>query len=329
MSNKNENDSCPIFKTKIGGQALIEGIMMKGVTKSAMAVRLPNGEIDIEEWENKKPKWFNKAPFIRGIFNFLSSMKEGMDCMTKSAEKSTEGEEEELSKFEEWLSKKLGDKGTTVVMSIAVFIGLLLAIGLFFFLPTLIVSGIQLVVKANWNYRPLAETVIKIGIFVTYIALMSKLNDIRRTFQYHGAEHKTIMCYEKRKELTVENIRKQPRFHPRCGTSFIFIIFIVSIVFYSLLPVGKDFFIALGLHNFLADLAWIAIKLLFLPVIVGISYEIIRIAGRYDNILTRIVSAPGLWMQRLTTKEPDDSQIEIAIAAVTPVLPKENEDDSW
>lgn len=329
MSNKNENISCPIFKTKIGGQALIEGIMMKGVTKSAMAVRLPNGEIDIEEWENKKPKWFNKAPFLRGIFNFLSSMKEGMDCMTKSAEKSMEGEEEELSKFEEWLTKKLGDKGTTVIMSIAVFIGLILAIGLFFFLPTLIVSGIQLAVQTNWNYRPLAETMIKIAIFVAYIALMSKLNDIKRTFQYHGAEHKTITCYEKREELTVENIRKQPRFHPRCGTSFIFIIFIVSIVFYSLLPVGKDFFIALGLHSFLADLAWIAVRLLFLPVIVGISYEIIRIAGRYDNILTRIVSAPGLWMQRLTTKEPDDSQIEIAIAAVTPVLPKENEDDSW
>lgn len=334
MNNKQNSDqnakSCPTFKTKIGGQALIEGIMMKGVSKTAMAVRMPDGSLDVETWENKAPKWYNKTPFVRGIFNFISSMKEGMQCMTKSAEKSTlHDEKEELTKFEKWLTEKLGENGTKIIMDIAVFLGFALAILLFFFLPTIIVSGIQLLIHTDFNFRPLVETIIKIGIFIIYIALMSRLNDIHRTFQYHGAEHKTITCYENRLELTVDNIKKQIRFHPRCGTSFIFIIFIVSIIFYSLLPFGKDFFIALGLPSLLADLAWIVVRLLFLPVIVGISYELIRLAGRYDNIFTKIISAPGLWMQRLTTKEPDASQIEAAIAAITPVLPKEGEDDTW
>ncbi len=358
MSNKQEN-CCK--KTKIGGQALIEGIMMKGVSKSAMAVRLKDGGIDVEDWDNPKPKWYNKAPFIRGSINFVTSMTEGYKLMMKSAEKSgmlDEEAEEEPTKFEKWLDEKFGDKLTGVVMAIAMVIGVALAVFLFAFVPTALFDWIETLmpmVRTNADpatasaFIPAAladkqfsfvsavdisvwqstfEGVMRMIIFVAYMAVVSKMKDIRRTYEYHGAEHKTIACYEAGEELIVENVKKHTRFHPRCGTSFIILSLLVSILVYTIVPINPaEWF---GIENtLLASLARVAIKLLLLPVVVGIAYELIRIAGRHTNIFTKIMSAPGLWMQRLTTCEPDASQIEIAIAAMKPVLPKEGEDDRW
>ncbi len=344
MSNKKEN-CCK--KTKIGGQALIEGIMMKGVSSSAMAVRLKDGGIDVEEWSNGTPKWYNKAPFIRGSINFVTSMTEGYRLMMKSAEKSgmlDEEEEEEPSKFEKWLDEKLGDKLTGVIMAIAMVIGVALAVFLFAFVPTALFDWIETLmplVPANGDplssvrepldismWQSTFEGVLRMILFVGYMAVVAQMKDIRRTYEYHGAEHKTIACYEAGEELTPENVKKHTRFHPRCGTSFIILSLLVSILVYTIVPINPaEWF---GIENtLLASLARVAIKLLLLPLVVGIAYELIRIAGRHNNILTRIMSAPGLWMQRLTTREPDASQIEIAIAALKPVLPKEGEDDNW
>ncbi len=329
MSNKKEN-CCKM--TKIGGQALIEGIMMKGVSKAAMAVRMKDGGIDVEEWDLKPHKWYNKAPFIRGSINFVSSMTEGYKYMMKSAEKSgmldDEGEEEP-TKFEKWLDEKLGDKLTGVIMVIAMVIGIAFAVFMFAFLPSLIYDLIETVVKADISvWQSTFEGILRMILFVAYMAVVARMKDIRRTYEYHGAEHKTIACYEAGEELTVENVRKHTRFHPRCGTSFIILSLLVSILVYTIIPIDPATWWGIEI-TLLATLARVGIKLLLLPVVVGIAYELIRIAGRHNNIFTRIMSAPGLWMQRLTTCEPDDSQIEIAIAAMKPVLPKEGEDDRW
>jgi len=318
--------------TRIGGQALIEGIMMKGVSKAAMAVRLKDGGIDVEEWDLKPHKWYNKAPFIRGSINFITSMIEGYSCMMKSAEKSgmlDEDGEEPPSKFEKWLDEKLGDKLTGVIMAIAMVISVALAVFLFAFLPTLIYDLIEKVVPADISvWQSTFEGILRMILFVSYMAVVAQMKDIRRTYEYHGAEHKTIACYEANEELTVENVKKHTRFHPRCGTSFIILSLLVSILVYTIVPIKPAEWWGID-NTILATLARVGIKLLLLPVVVGIAYELIRIAGRHNNVITRIFSAPGLWMQRLTTREPDDKQIEIAIAAVTPVLPKEGEDDRW
>lgn len=340
MSNKTEK-CCK--KTKIGGQALIEGIMMKGVSKGAMAVRMKDGSIDVEEWDIKPAKWYNKAPFIRGSINFVSSLSEGYKCMMKSAEKSgmlDEEENEEPSKFEKWLDDKLGDKLTGIIMAIAMVIGVALAILLFAVVPTALYDWIETLMPLTADavtgelapmdismWQSTFEGVMRMILFVGYMALVSKMKDIRRTYEYHGAEHKTIACYEGGEELTVDNIKKYTRFHPRCGTSFIILSLLVSILVYTIVPINPAEW--WGFEGILAVLVRVAIKLLLLPVVVGIAYELIRIAGRHDNIFTKIISAPGLWMQRLTTREPDESQIEIAIAAIKPVLPKEGEDDQW
>jgi len=340
MSNKNEK-CCK--KTKIGGQALIEGIMMKGVSKGAMAVRLKDGGIDVEEWDLKPQKWYNKAPFIRGSINFVSSLSEGYRCMMKSAEKSgmlDEEENEEPSKFEKWLDEKLGDKLTGVIMAIAMVIGVALAILLFAVVPTALFDWIEtlmpLVPDAATSelvpmdismWQSTFEGVMRMILFVGYMAVVAQMKDIRRTYEYHGAEHKTIACYEAGEELTVENIKKHTRFHPRCGTSFIILSLLVSILVYTIVPINPTEW--WGFEGILAVLVRVGLKLVLLPFVVGIAYELIRIAGRYNNIFTRIISAPGLWMQRLTTREPDASQIEIAIAAISPVLPKEGENDEW
>lgn len=331
MSNKSEK-CCK--KTKIGGQALIEGIMMKGVSKGAMAVRMKDGSIDVEEWDIKPAKWYNKAPFIRGSINFVSSLSEGYKCMMKSAEKSgmlEDDENYEPSKFEKWLDDKLGDKLTGIIMAIAMVIGIALAILLFAVVPTALYDWIETLVPADVDismWQSTFEGVMRMVLFVGYMAIVAKMKDIRRTYEYHGAEHKTIACYEGGEELTVENVKKYTRFHPRCGTSFIILSLLVSILVYTIVPINPaEWF---GITNaVLAVLARVAIKLLLLPLVVGIAYELIRIAGRHNNIFTRIISAPGLWMQRLTTREPDASQIEIAIAAIGPVLPKEGENDEW
>ena len=307
------------FKTQIGGQALIEGVMMRGPKVQAMAVRLPNGEIDLEQWNLKPARWYNKVPFIRGPFNFVGSMVSGYKCLTKSADKSTQGvEEEPTSKFEKWLTDKLGDKLMAIVMVIASVLGVALALGLFIWVPALITKGLSMLVPLNDLVKNIIEGVIKMTVFICYIALTALLKDIRRTYEYHGAEHKTIACYEAGEELTVENVKKHRRFHPRCGTSFMFLVLFISIIVTSVFQVPWD-------------ILWLRVllKLCILPVIVSVAYEIIKLAGRYDNILTKIVSAPGLWIQRLTTREPDESEIECAIAAFMPCIPEEKGSDRW
>ena len=317
MSKDNCNSGCK--KSSIGGQALLEGVMMRGPEKEAMAVRLPDGTIDLEVWNLPKAKWYKKVPFVRGPVNFIGSMLDGYKCLTKSADKAMQGiEEEEPSKFEKWLTEKLGDKLMTIVMVIASVLGVALALGLFMFLPSLITKGIGLLLPLGDFAKTCIEGLIKIGVFIAYIALTSLMKDIKRTYEYHGAEHKTIACYEAGDELTVENVKKHLRFHPRCGTSFIFIVLFISIIVFSVFRVPWD---VLWLR--------VLIKVAVLPVIVAIAYEIIKLAGRHDNIITRIVSAPGLWIQRLTTREPDDGQIECAIAAFKPCVPEDLEKDQW
>lgn len=317
MSKDNCNSGCK--KSSIGGQALLEGVMMRGPEKEAMAVRLPDGTIDLEVWDLPKAKWYKKVPFVRGPVNFIGSMLDGYKCLTKSADKAMQGiEEEEPSKFEKWLTEKLGDKLMTIVMVIASILGVALALTLFMFVPSLVTKGIGLLLPLGDFAKTCIEGLIKIGVFIAYIALTSLMKDIKRTYEYHGAEHKTIACYEAGDELTVENVKKHLRFHPRCGTSFIFIVLFISIIVFSVFRVPWD---VLWLR--------VLIKVAVLPVIVAIAYEIIKLAGRHDNIITRIVSAPGLWIQRLTTREPDDGQVECAIAAFKPCVPEDLEKDQW
>ncbi len=305
----NEKQSCAI-KTSVGGQALLEGIMMKGPEKSAMAVRKPNGEIDLSVWDTKKLTGIRKIPFVRGTFNFIDTLIQGYDCLMKSAEIS--GQEEEPDKLELWLNKVFGKAAGAVFGTIVTFLAAVLAIGLFFGVPALI-AGFAGNYIENKVALSAIEGVIKIAMFLAYIIGVSKMSDIHRTFMYHGAEHKTIFCYEQGLELNVENVRKQKRFHPRCGTSFLLIVLVVSILVSSVIT-WENVFVR------------VLLKILMLPITVGISYEIIKFAGRHDNWLTKIISAPGLWFQNFTTQEPDDSMIEIAIAAVKPVLPENPED---
>lgn len=300
----------------VGGQALIEGIMMQGPQGAALSVRCPDGTIDTEIMEIKHIRDKFKPfgwPMIRGIVNYVESMVFGYKCLMISAEKSgledMADDEENQSKLDKWLSDHLSKGVMNILTAVASVLGLGLAFLLFFYLPSLIVDGINNLSDGNLaNYRALFEGVIRMAIFVVYIAAVSLMKDIRRTFMYHGAEHKTIFCYENDLPLTVENVKKQSRFHPRCGTSFIFVIIIISVIISSAVSV-----IAPQLRD--ERIIWMAVKLLILPFVTGISYEFIKYAGRHDNLFVRICAAPGLWMQRLTTKEPDDSMIEVAISA--------------
>lgn len=316
MSKSNPNEK---FKSKIGGQALIEGVMMRGIDKAAMACRLPSGEIDVEEWSvkssGKNAPWYKKTPFVRGSFNFVTSLIDGYKCLTKSAEKQGDFQEEELSKFEKKLLDTFGDKLMPIVSFISIILGVILAIGLFMFLP-MFITKLMGGFLTNQFLKTLVEGVIKIILFIAYLAVVSKMKDIQRTFEYHGAEHKTIACYEAGEELSPENVKKYTRFHPRCGTSFLIIVLIVSILVFSVVT---------------WQTMWqrIILKLLLLPVVCGISYEIIKLAGNYDNIFTRIISAPGLALQKLTTREPDEKQIECAIAALKPCIPQDRQEDKW
>ena len=300
-------------KTSIGGQAIIEGVMMRGPELSAMSVRLPNGEIDTETWPNKVTK-LSKIPFVRGVFNFVTTMIQGYKTLMKSAEKA--GVEEEPSAFEKKLEKLFGNSLYKVMTVVASVIAVALALLLFMFVPSWLASLTSSFLPEA--LRTLVEGVIKIMVFVLYIYLTSLLPDIRRVYEYHGAEHKTIACYEAGDELVPENVAKYRRFHPRCGTSFMIIVLIISIVIFSLPFVPWD-------NLFLRVL----VKLALLPVITSIAYELIKLAGRHDNIITRIISAPGMWLQHITTNEPDRSQIEVAIASMKPVIPKDSESDLW
>ena len=311
------------FKTMCGGQALIEGIMMRGPKKQAVVVRKPDGELAVQLKELKLVKdrypilgW----PFIRGVFSFCGAMYNGVTALMYSADFFPEEEEEEPSKFEQWLVDKLGDdKATKFFITLAVVLGIGMSIGLFFLLPTLLGTLVTFITD-SMLVRNLAESLLKMVIFVAYLALCSRMKDMRRVFSYHGAEHKTIFCYEAGLPLTVENVRKQPCHHPRCGTSFLFVVIFVSImvstVVFSIWPV----------HN--ALLRFVA-HLVMLPAIVGISFEFNRYVGRHDGPITRILTAPGLWMQNFTTFEPDDSMIEVGIRALELVLPEEEGADAW
>lgn len=314
-------------KTSVGGQALIEGVMMQGPKGMATAVRKPDGEIITEYHEVKrlrdKSKIFN-LPIIRGIVGFIESMMTGYKTLMYSAEVSgmEDIEEEEMSKFEKWLTDKLGDKLMNIVMVIATILGFALAFLIFFFLPVFIFNKVN-----SWcgntlmPWQGTIEGCLKIVIFVIYMALVSQTKDIKRVFKYHGAEHKSIACYEAGMDLTVENVKKCSRFHPRCGTSFMFMMLILSIVIVTLLSLVVPE--ALKQNS----VVWMLIKLPLVPLIMGIGYEFIRYAGRHENLFVKITSAPGLWMQRITTKEPDDDIIEVGIEALKAVITENPEDD--
>lgn len=312
-------------KTSIGGQALIEGIMMKGPEKSVMAVRMKDGSIDVSDMNIKSIRdksAFFRLPIIRGVVNFVESMIVGYKAMMESAEKSgylDEIEEEDKNKGKEKDSKGL----MNFIMIVAVVLAVVLCIGLFIYLPSLAFKGVNyLLGNILTPYQAVLEGILKILIFLGYMIAVSQMKDIKRVFSFHGAEHKTIFCYEEGEELTVENVRKQKRFHPRCGTSFMILMLIVSIAVTLILDT---------LVPWLKGVLWLRtiIKLLLVPVICGLGYELIKICGRHDNIFTKIVAAPGLWLQRVTVLEPDDSMIEVAIAAMNEVIPENAESDNW
>ncbi len=322
------NKSCR--KTSIGGQALIEGIMMRGPKDAATAIRLPNGEIEVKQHEEKRLQdryAFAKWPLIRGTVAFFESLKFGYRYLDYSAEKSMEDDgvvyEEEQGKLDKWMEDHLTEKVIDVLMILAVILGVGLAVVLFVWLPALLVDLFDSHVTHDsletHNLHPLLEGILKIGILIAYMAGVRKMNDIKRVFQYHGAEHKTIFCYENGLPLTIENVRAQTRFHPRCGTSFMIVMLLISILFSTILVLVWP---GIGTVRWL----WVTIKILIIPLIMGFGYEFIRYAGRHDNAVSRGLSKPGLWMQRITTIEPEDGMIECAIAAFEAVLPEDPEE---
>ena len=303
-------------KTSIGGQAVMEGVMMRGPKDIAISVRKPDGEIVTEK--KKAPsltkRGILKLPVIRGCINFFESMVQGVKALMYSAE-FIDLEEEQPSKFDKWLEDKLGDKVKDIVIYFSVVLSLILSVGLFILLPTWIIGLTKDFIQSP-ILKSLLEGVTRIVIFLVYLWAVSKMEDIKRVFQYHGAEHKTIACYEAGLELTPENAKKMSRLHPRCGTSFLLIVMVVSIIFFSFLRWDNVLVRSLT-------------RIALLPVVAGVSYEIIKLAGKYDNFLTKIISYPGLCLQKITTNEPDDSQLEVAIASMKEVLTDNPEEDRW
>lgn len=313
-----ENENRGQFRTSIGGQALIEGIMMRGPKKQAIVVRTKDGlvtkESELKFIKDKYPVlgW----PLVRGTVNFLGSMVNGVKALMYSAEQLPEDEQEEPSKLDKWIEEHIGgEKADKIIIGISVVIGIVMSVGLFMLLPTVIAGFFRRFIDSRILIN-LAEGVIRIAIFLLYMYLATKMKEIKRLWQYHGAEHKTIFCYESGAELTVENARKQSRFHPRCGTSFMLIVMVVSILVFSVVR-WSNVWVRMGL------------RILLLPIVVGISYELIKWAGRTDNVLTKILSAPGKALQHLTTAEPDDSMLEVAIEAIKLVLPENKGEDKW
>lgn len=317
MSDKKDSSSVK-FKTSIGGQALIEGIMMLGPEKRAIVCR-GSGEM-VEKVEKVTPLKAKSQvlglPLIRGVAAFISSMVNGVKALSFSADQLPEDMQEEPDKIDLWIEKHFSNEtAQKLIIGVAVVLGIALSLFLFLFLPTFIV-GLFPAVKADFYWRTLLEGILKLVIFFVYLILCSKMKDMKRLFAYHGAEHKTIFCYEKGLPLTVENVRPQPRLHPRCGTSFIFVVIIISIIAGSFIHVS-DTLLRMGL------------KFLMLPLIVGLSYELNRWVGRHDNICSAILSWPGKQFQRITTNEPDDEMIECAIRALELVIPEEKGSDAW
>ena len=335
MAKKNASCCNEKFKTTIGGQALIEGIMMRGPEKDAIVVRGKDGlSLEVNPRKVRKQGSFATWPFIRGSVNFFDSQVVGVKALMRSADLAPEeySEEEKPSKFDLWLEKKLGnEKFQQLVIGFAVFLGMAMSIGLFFLLPMVVSSFLDGIITSTLGLN-LVEGLVRIVIFMAYMLLVSRMEEMKRVFAYHGAEHKTIRCYEAGLPLTVENVRHQTRLHPRCGTSFLLVVMVISILVFSvassaLLSIVPALAAMRG--SFLYRLLMIIFKLLLLPIVVGITYEINRWAGRHDNGFTRILTAPGMWMQNFTTNEPDDTMIEVGIAAVQAVLPEEEGADRW
>ncbi len=334
---KQENLSNEKFKTSIGGQALIEGIMMRGPEKDAVVVRGKDGlSVEVTPRIVRKKGSFATWPLIRGAVNFFDSQVAGVKALMRSADLAPEEytEDEKPSKFDLWLEKKLGnEKFQKFVIGFAVFLGLAMSIALFFLLPALVSAFFDRWIKNNLLLT-LFEGIVRLAIFMVYMFLVSRMQEMRRVFSYHGAEHKTIRCYEAGLPLTVENVRKQTRLHPRCGTSFLLVVMIISVLVFSiasslLLAIVPSLATMRENSAFAYRLIMIVYKLLLLPLIVSITYEINRWVGRHDNAFTRILAAPGMWMQNFTTNEPDDSMIEVGIKAVQAVLPEQEGADRW
>ena len=295
------------FKTSIGGQAVIEGISMKGPRLTCLAVREPGGEIrtEISQTPSNPVK---DIPILRGVVAMYLALKSGYSFIMRSTDIAfPDGDEED--KFDRWLKDHLGEKMNQTIGLVAAVLAGFLSIALFVLLPTVITGLIARVLPID-GIKALIEGLLKIAIFLCYLYLVSRMKDIRRVFMYHGAEHKTIFCFEAGEELTVENVRKMGRFHPRCGTSFLFITVLISILIFSFVP-------------WVSTAMRVLYKLLCLPVVMGLSYECIKYAGRHDNLLSRIMSAPGLWVQRMTVFEPEDDMIEVAITAMKAVIPED------
>jgi len=326
-----KNSSCD-FRTSIGGQALIEGILMRGPKKQAIVCRLYDGTIHskVEDLKFIKDRYpILGVPVIRGVAVFLDSMVKGIKALMYSAELLPEDQQEEPSKFDLWLERKLGsERAEKAAISTALVLGLLMAVGLFVLLPSLLFellpSGMHLVLRC------IVEGVIRILIFLLYLWFVTRLDDIKRLFAYHGAEHKTIFCYEKGLPLTVDNVREQSRFHPRCGTSFLVVVMIISIFVVSVMTWVLSLFPGIAaLPKIGAALVRVLAKLILLPFIVGITYEINRWVGRHDNAFSRAVAWPGKKIQHLTTNEPDDGMMECAIESLKLVLPDTEGEDRW
>lgn len=334
MNKKQAQPCCEKFKTSIGGQALIEGIMMRGPDKDAIAVRT-KGEIKLEIRPRKvrSKKSVASWPLIRGAVNFFDSQVTGVKALMRSADLSPEEiEDEKPSKFDLWLEEKLGnEKFQKLIVGIAVFLGLGLSVLLFFMLPDILVGFFDQWLPKGPLVHNLLTGAVRICIFMIYMLMVSRMKDMKRVFAYHGAEHKTIRCYEAGLPLTVENVRMQTRLHPRCGTSFLLVVMVISILVFSVASslLNEWAWFAAMEGTFLYKLLMVVFKLLLLPLVVSITYEINRWVGRHDNWFTRILAAPGMWMQNFTTNEPDDSMIEVGIAAVQAVLPEEEGADRW
>lgn len=312
---KEENKK--VHKTSIGGQAVIEGVMMRGPEKIATSVRKSSGEIvlKVDDIGQVRRKKILKWPIIRGVVNFIDSLVLGVRTLMYSAEQFDVEDEEEAykpSKFDDFI-ERVFNKDTLIYVS--VFIALIFSVGLFILLPAGITSFLRPYVQSDL-LKTLVEGIVRMTIFLVYIFLVSRMKDIQRVFEYHGAEHKTIACYEHEEELTVENVKKYSRFHPRCGTSFLIMVMIISVLVFSVI----------SWNNILIR---ICLKILLLPVVAGITYEFIKLAGRSDNKIVQILNKPGLWLQRLTTREPDASQIEVAISSLNAVCTGNREDDKW
>ena len=333
MAKTKNEPCCEKFKTMIGGQALIEGIMMRGPEKDAIVVRTKDGlKLEVKPRRIHKKGSFATWPLIRGAVSFFDSQVTGVKALMQSADLAPEEMQEEPSKFDKWLEEKLGnEKFQKVVLGIAVALGLGMSIALFFLLPMIVGSFFDRWIESALLLN-LVEGLIRMVIFGGYMLLVSRMSEMRRVFSYHGAEHKTIRCYEAGLPLTVENVRKMTRLHPRCGTSFLLVVMLLSILVFSiassaLLAVVPALEAMQGTVGY--RIIMIAFKLLLLPLVVAVAYEINRLVGRHDNWFTRILTAPGMWMQYFTTNEPDDSMIVVGIAAVEAVLPEEEGADRW